>query len=220
MILSTISKLNRLFLFLVSICVLAPGADRPAKAAPQVAEFVTTLENAKYVFGVAAPVARIKPGDIVQVTTLDAFGNVIQKPGDTLAKVKGFNPLAGPFYVEGAELGDALVINILDVKVNSNQGIGAMAPGFGALNNSTYTPMLNSELPEKIWFYNIDHAKQVAVFRALDSNFSREIPLHPFVGSIGVAPPLGEARSSITPGEWGGTWMLLKSAGATLSICL
>lgn len=207
-------NLKRMLLCLLALNVLAVASEK--NQAPAI-KFVSTLENAKYVFAVAPPVARVKPGQVIEVTTLDAFGNLIQKPGDGLAKVKGFNPLAGPFYVEGAEPGDALVVNILDVKVNSNQGIGAMAPGFGALNSSFYTPMLNPELPERIWFYSIDNAKQVAVFRALDSSFTREIPLHPFVGSIGVAPPLGEARSSITPGEWGGNMDAPEiSAGHTL----
>ena len=76
----------------------------------------------------------MKPGDIIDTNTFDCFGNVIQKPGDTLAKVKGDNPLTGPFYVEGAEPGDTLVVKILELTVDGNQGVGALAPGFGALN--------------------------------------------------------------------------------------
>src|ERR1700704_3667397 len=95
----------------------------------------------KYVFGVAEPVARVKPGDVIDTRTVDCFGNVIQKPGDTLAKVKGDNPLTGPFYVEGAEPGDTLVVKILELTIDSNQGVGALAPGFGALNTPSYPPM-------------------------------------------------------------------------------
>ena len=55
----------------------------------------------------------------------------------------GDNPLTGPFYIEGAEPGDTLAVKILDLQVNGNQGIGALAPGFGAINSTNYTPMLN-----------------------------------------------------------------------------
>src|SRR5207253_10513239 len=127
-----------------------------------------------------------------------------QKPSDPLSLVKGDNPLTGPFYIEGAEPGDTLAVKILDLEVDSNQGVGAFAPGFGALNKTTYTPMLHTPLPEKIWFYPIDHATNTATFHALDSDFSVKIPLHPFFGCIGVSPAAGEARSSIVPEASGG----------------
>jgi len=125
----------------------------------------------KYVFGVAAPVARLRPGNILEANSLDCFGNAIKKPGDTLGLVKGDNPLTGPFFIEGAEPGDTLVVHILDLQVDGNQGIGAFAPGFGALNETNYTPMLHPPLPEKIWFYPIDHASNTCTFQALDSNY-------------------------------------------------
>ena len=46
--------------------------------------------------------------------------------------VKGDNPLAGPFFVEGAEPGDTLAVKILDLQVDGDTGVGAFAPGFGA----------------------------------------------------------------------------------------
>jgi acetamidase/formamidase len=129
---------------------------------------------------------------------------VIKKPGDTMAMVKGDNPLTGPFAVAGAEPGDTLVVKILELTVDSSTGVGALAPGFGALNTTSFTPMLNANLPEKVWFYDIDSRANQATFHALDSNFSVNIPLQPFLGCIGVAPAGGEARSSIVPAEFGG----------------
>jgi len=169
-----------------------------------VVKYRATIKDVKYVYGVAEPVARLKSGDILETNSVDAFGNAIQKPGDTLSLVKGDNPLTGPFYIEGAEPGDTLAVKILDLQVDGNQGVGAFAPGFGALNETNYTPMLHPPLPEKIWFYPIDHATNTATFKALESNFSVKIPLHPFFGCIGVAPAGGEARSSIVPAEFGG----------------
>ena len=167
-------------------------------------QYHATIKDVKYVFGAAPPVARLKSGDVLETNTLDAFGNAIQKPGDTLSMVKGDNPLTGPFYVEGAEPGDTLAVKILDLHVDGNQGVGAFGPGFGAISSSFYTPMLGTPLQERIWLYPIDHASNTASFRAQDSNFSVKIPLHPFFGCIGVAPAGGEARSSIVPAEFGG----------------
>lgn len=159
----------------------------------------------KYTYAASyTPVAHLKSGNILETNTVDCFGNAIQKPGDTLSMATGDNPLTGPFYIDGAEPGDTLAVKILDLQVDSDQGIGALAPGFGAINSTGYTPMINPPVPEKIWFYHIDHAANTATFKALDSNFSVKIPLHPFFGCIGVAPAGGEARSSIVPAEFGG----------------
>ena len=184
--------------------VMALAAFQAFAAAQNTVKYHVTMNEVKYVYATAEPVARLKPGDILETNTVDAFGNAIQKPGDTLSLVKGDNPLTGPFYIETAEPGDTLAVKILDLQVDSNQGVGAFAPGFGALNETNYTPMVHPPLPEKIWFYPIDHASNTATFKALDSNFSVKIPLHPFFGCIGVAPAAGEARSSIVPAEFGG----------------
>src|SRR5204863_5009932 len=134
------------------------------------------------------PVATLRPGDTLETRTVDAFGGVIQKQGDTLAKVKGDNPLTGPFAIAGAEPGDTLAVKILELTVDSPRGVGALAPGFGALNTTSYTPMLNANLPEKIWFYDIDRATNEATFNALGSKFSTRIPLHPVLACLGSAP--------------------------------
>jgi acetamidase/formamidase len=179
------------------------GAIAMPAAAQNVVRYTPHDSDLKYVFGPATPVAHVKPGEIIDTNTVDCFGNAIQKPGDTLAQVKGDNPLTGPFYVDGAQPGDTLVVKILDLTIDSDQGVGALAPGFGALNETNYTPMLHAPVPEKIWFYPIDRAKNEATFSALDSKFTTRVPLHPFLGCLGVSPAL-ESRSSITPAEHGG----------------
>ena len=171
---------------------------------PKAVKYHATINEVKYVYGVAPPVLHVKPGDIIETNTLDAFGDMLKKPGDRLSMVKGDNPLTGPFYVDGAQPGDTLAVKILDLQVNGNQGVGSLGPGFGALNQSSYTPMLHPPLPDKIWFYPIDKKTNTATFQALDSKFSVKIPLHPFFGCIGVAPAGGEARSSLVPAEFGG----------------
>src|ERR1700737_2128178 len=80
-----------------------------------VVKYHATINDVKYVYGPAAPVAHVRPGEVIETNTLDAFGNVLKKPGDPLSKVKGDNPLTGPFYVDGAHPGDTLAVKILDL---------------------------------------------------------------------------------------------------------
>ena len=185
-----------------SLCLalsMSAPKSRGQSAGPQTVTYQATIDNVKYVYATAPPVAHLRPTNILDANSLDCFGNAIKKPGDTMALVKGDNPLTGPFYVDGAEPGDTLVVKVLDLKVDGDQGVGELGAYFGALNGTKYTAMLHPALPEKIWFYPIDHANNIATFQALDSGFKVKIPLHPFLGCIGVAPAAGEARSSIVP---------------------
>ncbi len=191
------------FSLLLPLSALAQSPASPAN--PEVVQYHATIDNVKYVFGVASPVARLKPGSILEANSLDCFGNALQKPGDSMALVKGDNPLTGPIYVEGAVPGDTLVVHILDLQVDGKQGVGTFSPGFGTVNSTHYTPVIEKEsLPERVWFYPIDKEKNTATFQALDSGFKVAFPMHPFLGCIGVAPANGEARSSIVPAEFGG----------------
>jgi len=188
-----------IFLFSAVACAQSVTGE------PRVVRYQLKPSELKYTYAASyAPVARLKSGDILETNTVDCFGNAIQKPGDTLSMAKGDNPLTGPFFIEGAEPGDTLAIKILSLEVDGNQGVGALAPGFGAINSTNYTPMLNPPIKEKIWFYPIDHAGNTATFQALDSKYTVKIPLHPFFGCIGVAPAGGEARSSVVPEAFGG----------------
>jgi amidase len=186
----------------VAMVTLLTGAS-PARA-QRVVRYTPSERDLKFVYATAPPVATLMPGDTLETNTFDAFGNVIKKPGDTMALVKGDNPLTGPFAIAGAEPGDTLAIRILELTVDSDRGVGALAPGFGALNTTNYTPMLNKNLPERIWFYDIDRRSNTATYHAADSSFSVAIPMRPFLGCIGVAPAGGEARASIVPAEFGG----------------
>jgi Predicted acetamidase/formamidase len=197
--------LRRLYLLLLLSATALSAQTTPSPGTDNVVRYHATIDTVKYVYGVAPPVANIKPGNILEANSLDCFGNALQKPGDSFSLVKGDNPLTGPFYIEGAEPGDSLVVHILDLQVDGKQGVGTFSPGFGAVNATHYTPMLETKpLQEKIWFYPIDEEKNTATFQALDSKFKVSFPLHPFLGCIGVAPANGEARSSIVPAEFGG----------------
>jgi acetamidase/formamidase len=204
------------FGIVIAIAALWTAAAGAADSA-RVTTYHATIDNVKYVYATVAPVAHLQPGGILDTNTLDAAGNALQKPGDTYALVKGDNPLTGPFYIEGAAAGDTLAVKILQLEVDGKQGWGGISRGFGGLNSTNYTPMLQDPLPERIWFYPIDRATNTATFTAQDSSFSVKIPLSPFFGCIGVAPAGGEARSSLVPAEFGGNMDIPEAAaGNTL----
>ena len=82
--LGEISVTFRALIIFCSILLCLSIAQAQGKA-PGVVRYHATLETVKYVYGVAPPVARLAPGDLLETNTLDAFGDAIQKPGDTLA---------------------------------------------------------------------------------------------------------------------------------------
>ncbi len=96
--------------FVLPFSTLAQTSSAQSKS--EVVSYHATIDNVKYVFGVAPPVARLKPGNILDANSLDCFGNALQKPGDSFSLVKGDNPLTGPFHIEGAEPGDTLVVHM------------------------------------------------------------------------------------------------------------
>jgi acetamidase/formamidase len=184
------------------IILLSAAASAFAQSgAPHVVTYQPKMRDLKYVYGAMPPVLRVRPGDVIDTTTVDADGHEILAAG---FKPLGPNPLTGPFYVEGAQPGDTLVVRFLAVDVNAKYGFGSAGPGFGALNSSKYTPVLGGAIPERSWTYLIDQGNNTARFQARDSKFSVPIPLHPFLGCVGVAPADGEMRSAIVPAEFGG----------------
>ena len=64
--------------------------------------------------------------------------------------------------------------------------------------------LLAADLPETVWFYEVDRGKNVARTKSLDGKLTWEVPLAPFLGCLGVSPANGEARSTIVPDDFGG----------------
>jgi acetamidase/formamidase len=182
-------------------------AAAAAAAEPPVLVYRPAHEELKYTFGGAAPARRIKPGTRIVSWTEDCYDGAVTKPGQLPTKVQlpgHDNPQTGPFYVEGAEPGDTLAIHIEKLEPARDYGISSSFPGFGALNGTDRTAILGADLPETVWFYQIDRARGVARTRSQDGKLSWEIPLAPFLGCLGVAPGGGEVRSTIVPDDFGG----------------
>ncbi len=133
------------------------------------------------------PVARAKPGDSLEFRTLDCFSNLIKTDQDLTTEFdyNSANPANGPIYIEGAEPGDILAVDILSVQVG-DRGVVTSLPGVGPLHDrmeirTTVVPIKNGK----------------AQFKDV------EIPIQPMIGVIGVAPA-GEAVACGFPGSHGG----------------
>ena len=174
------------------------------QAEEKVLRYVPKHEELKYTFGGAAPTHHVQPGTRIISWTEDCYDGAVTRPDQLPTKVipPGHdNPQTGPFYIEGAEPGDTVAIHINKLEPASDHGISSFFPGFGALNRTDRTAVLGSDLPEKVWFYDV--ANGMARTRSLDGRLTWEIPLAPFLGCLGVSPGL-EVRSTVVPDFFGG----------------
>jgi acetamidase/formamidase len=150
----------------------------------------------------AQPVLRVNSGDTVVVDTLITStpkrleeagvppAQVQQSLRDITDQVKDKGPgghiLTGPIYVEGAEPGDVLEVKIVSAKLAIPYAYNAFGPLRG------YLP---DDFPyAKMKIIPLDGQKMVARFAP-----GIDIPLHPFFGSIGVAPPERAGRVNSAP---------------------
>lgn len=163
-------------------------------------EFRPTPSDYVFTFGGgAAPVRTVQAGDVLRLWSEDAFGGgVLQRTTDRpteLLDTRYLNPQTGPFYVEGAEPGDTLVLHIVDLTPPARDWAASTTiPFFGGLTGTDRTRTLQQPLPELTWIYQIDRARNVALFEARRpvagrEPFSVELPMEPMLGTVGVAPP-------------------------------
>ncbi|HVR33491.1 MAG TPA: acetamidase/formamidase family protein [Acidimicrobiia bacterium] len=160
-----------------------------------------------YTFGGAAPVKTVKPGTVLHLWSEDAFNNALTSVTDVASQkldLRYVNPQTGPFYVEGAEPGDTLVIHIVDLTPARSWGASAAIPFFGGLTGTDRTAMLQEALPEGTWIYEVDSEAGTVGFQSRFGDFEVALPLAPMLGTVGVAPSGGEVRSSLVPERFGG----------------
>ena len=164
-------------------------------------------EQYAWTFGGAAPVHRIKPGTALRLWSDDAFAgrlrDVTDLPSSAL-DARYLNPQTGPFHVEGAEPGDTLVLHFVEMTPARSWGASATVPFFGGLTSTDRTATLQDALPERTWIYQVDSGRGTVTFEAQGSELTLELPLAPMLGTVGVAPALGEVRTSLVPDKFGG----------------
>jgi len=176
-----------------------------------------------YYSATAAPVLRIHSGDTVEIQTLltssptrlAAAGvpadQIEQSLREIFDQVKDRGPgghiLTGPVYVEGAQAGDVLEVRIEAIRLAIPYAYNGFAPGRG---------FLPDDYPYgRIKIIPLDARRMVAHFAP-----GIDIPLHPFFGSMGDAPPEAAGRVSSGPpwmhaGNLDNKWLV---AGTTLYI--
>jgi acetamidase/formamidase len=142
----------------------------------------------------AAPVLEIESGETVSLECRDASGGGITAastaadiPTMDMTKV---NPVTGPVFVKGAQPGDTLVVEILEL-VSADWGWTAIIPGFGLLADEFPDPWLNIS--------TVDPSSRTVRF--LDDV---TLPFAPFPGTIGVAPAEPGRHPVLPPSTHGG----------------
>ena len=72
------------------------------------------------------PVETAKPDEILKFVTMDCFSNRLKTESDLITDLdysySVANPAAGPVYIEGAEVGDVIAVDIYDIQV-ADQGV-------------------------------------------------------------------------------------------------
>jgi len=139
------------------------------------------------------PALEIDSGDTIVVETRDVSDNQIT-PDSTADDIAALNwdrvyPLAGPIAVRGAQPGDTLAVEILDLHTRG-WGWTAVLPGLG---------LLPDEFPDA-YLRTFDlTAGDVALFRE-----DIILPIEPFMGTMGVCPAGASAQPVMPPGVFGG----------------
>lgn len=145
------------------------------------------------------PALRIRPGDRVVTKTIDAAG----VDWDGKAVATGPNPQTGPFYVEGAEPGDMLVVTFERIETNRSMAYSASLLAPYTVDPQSIAARSDREGRRVTW--TIDKARGVARLDQADVQPGGiELPLRPMLGCVGVAPARKEAISTATPGNFGG----------------
>jgi len=139
------------------------------------------------------PLLVVDSGDVVVVHTRDVSDNQIT-PASTSAALAGMNwdrvyPLAGPILVNGAQPGDTLAVEILDMHTEG-WGWTAILAGLGLLANEFPTPYLR--------IFDLTDG---------DAAYLRDdiaVPIEPFFGTMGVCPVGAAKQAVMPPGVFGG----------------
>jgi acetamidase/formamidase len=187
----------RLFL-LATFCLRLAPAQHVVHVTPSTVEWGYFSPDVK-------PVLTVKSGESVTIDTICGIPEMLERLGaatddpiremkEMYAKVKDRGPgphfLTGPIAVEGAMPGDVLEVEIVDIRLRSPYGWMMIEPGEGSLPEEF--PYLREKLVP------LDQRTKTAQFAP-----NIHIPLGPFFGVMGVAPPQGRL-SSAPPGYFAG----------------
>lgn len=162
-------------------------------------------------------VIEVEPGSDIEIACQNSGGTQVspQTQADDLLQFdfSKLNPVTGPIFVKGAEPGDVIQVDIREMTI-PKWGWSAIIPHFGLLSEEYPMP----------YMHHWDLTGHAATFRNV------EVPLHPFIGTIGVAPEAAGDYSVIAPLNSGGNmdtrqigqgstlWLPVFKEGAMLSL--
>ncbi len=191
----------RLLLFATLSAAALPAAEYKLKATPDNIAW-------GYYWAGAKPVLTVKSGDVVEIQTVSGNPQRLEaagvKPSDIQpelrevtekvpkeAKGPGGHLLTGPVAIEGAMPGDVLEVRIREVR---------MTVPYAYNNYRTTAGFLPGEFGDRMKIIPLDREHLIGHFAP-----GIEVPLRPFFGSMGIAPPVSEGRvNSAPPGKHAG----------------
>ena len=135
------------------------------------------------------PVLEVEPGATVTFETNDCFTGQITSEDDLVTEIdfERVNSATGPVAVKGAEPGDSLIAEIVDVRP-VEVGFACLIPGFGQLIDQVKAPVTRLFRVEDGWIQMNEHVR---------------FPARPMVGVVGVATD-GETLGNGLAGRHGG----------------
>ena len=179
-----------LFYIFTLLIIYSCGAEKQIK--PDY--FLTADQKHNKFSSLIPPVLKVKSGSVIKADAYEASDNQLHRNAtlEDLINID-FGPIhamTGPVYVEEAEVGDILAVDLLKVELG-DYGWQAIVGGFGFLTERFPNPKLN--------IHEIDVLNKTTMF-----NDKIKIPLKPFPGIMGVAPSTEEMLSTIPPRANGG----------------
>lgn len=190
-------KLNLLLLLILIGHLAKSQGNAPQDTLPRYIHFLPSAFYNAY-DAKTTPALYIRPGDTINTESLDAIG--FDK--DSIKKGERGNPLTGPFFIEGAFSGDIIAVTITKLSLNRN---------YATTLNAFIPKILPQPEAKQLWRnarlvkWNLDLVNNTATPAKEYEHLSfLKVPLHPFLGSVGVAPPGKNSIASGGFGAWGG----------------
>ena len=169
----------------------------PRPAAPRVIDFEPKVFYHNFTV-TNPPALRIFPGDTVRTSTVDAMGG----GKDSSQRSLPGNRQTGPFYIEGAMIGDTVAVHFSRIRPNRDSAFQyrasisevALPPGYPQQPRDAWS-----------WLWKIDRERLVATPVDPSEKLKRlEVKLVPMLGVVGVAPYWDQAISAGHLGQFGG----------------
>ena len=203
-------------ILMLPVGTLLPAADHVLKVTPQTIAW-------GYYWSAAKPVLTVRSGDTVEIQTVSGNPERLEQAGLPAAQVPpvlrilykeipqsergpGGHLLTGPVAIEGAEPGDVLEVRIREIRMDVPFAFNSFRKGAGFLPDE-FEGTRTKIIP-------LDRVRKVGTFAP-----GIEVPLKPFFGSMGVAPPEAAGKvNSAPPGSHAGNLDNKELAGTTLFI--